>query len=374
MAELAIKQSEFSEKENSTDSVLKFYVLSIVAVVFISYIGVLPENFQQIVTESIPGLSGSIIPVDEVYLRNIVDITQAIFSFSLLLTLLSAIFIIYKRNLVEILGVLFLGILPRERKVWGIVRDKTNYAPIPFSQIRLFKLNDSDQSKVQVQQNVADLDGRYRILFDNKEGKFFLEAKATGFKPYYKEISFINTLVNSDLIIDDILMERLDNTSSSTASKLSYIRPRINNLLIRFIYVFNILNIPLAAFITLNNPIIINWIFSLTAILTTIWNTRVVRERFYSSPGKILDKDEQPIQNVNVELFTNNQKLSSIRTSSDGTAKFDVDPGSYLIQIATSSKLTELMAVRINSKGYLDHDIKADLRSTGDSSLLNPFM
>lgn len=311
--------------------------------------------------------------MDAGYLQQVINITNISFSLILPLTILAGIFIIYKRNIFEILGILFLGLIPRERKLWGVVRDKTNFDPIPFAQVRLFKVDESTNSKTPVQQNVADMDGRYRILVEDKHSKYFLEAKASGFEPYYKEINSINTLINSDIVIDDILMQRSNDDYVTFRSKISYLRSKINGILVRLLFVLSILSLPLAIFVTLNNPIIINLIFSFTTIVGVLWNIKVVKGRYRPNPGKILNLKGEPIENVIVELFENNQKIATLRTAAKGVVKFDTAPGTYLIRIASNKKVTGFIPIRINVHGYIDKDVKVDLSTSGESSLLNPF-
>jgi hypothetical protein len=352
---------------------LKIYIYVMVLIILVIYSGILPINIQQLISEQIPGLSGLLVTIDESYRQTINRISDIQYAVTFGVAVLSVIFLIWRRSLHEILGIVAFGMIPRERKVWGILRDKNTLIPVAFSEIRLFSIDEAG-NRVLVAQSVSDLDGRYRIQLKRIEDKHILEVKASTYKVYTKEIKLINTLINSNLIVDDILLERDEAEQITIASQINRFRPRLNIFLMGVIFIAGLINIPIGVFATINNPVLINFIFLASTIITNIWNFRIVNERFNPKVGRVLDSHKKPIPNITVELYNSNMKLGVAKTNSKGVVKFDIEPGLLLLKPLFNSGKGIFIPVRIDTRGYLEQDIIIDSSErVEEQSLISPF-
>lgn len=373
MKEDISKRVVFYKESNKLDLILKVYLIVIILLIVISYIGILPENIQHLVTEDIPGVSGRILTIDQNYHNVVIEINNLQLTFSAILSVLAAIFIIWRRNLSEVFAILFLGMIPREHKFWGIVRNKSNLKTLPFIQIKLFKINPLVDMPEFISQSVSDLDGRYRIDIDNFEKDLALKINTNGFKVFNKKVNQINTQITNKLIVEDIFLEPVNQNERDFLYKFNDLRPLINKIIIWVIFLNYLVYFPFSIWILLNNPVLINWLFALVMFITNIWNIMVIRNRYFSKPGIIMDKFNRPLTNQIFDLYDESKRITSSTTNNKGIINFDIEPGTYLIKPISEAK-GEFIPIRINNKGYIDTNVVIyDFSKEGSGSLLNPF-
>jgi hypothetical protein len=362
------------------DIVIAVYVITIMAIIAISYGNVLPQEITRYLSDSIPGVSGHIIPVDAKYVATVIELSNITMSLSIVFTIVAGIFLVRSRNIFEMLAIFVASMLPRERKFWGVVFDENNQQAIPFSTIRVVRKEVPNHPQV-ILQTVTDLDGRYRLNLRERLGNLYLEVQAPSYQIVQKEINFLNVLTSGNEVIDDIGLVRQAASPNIWKERFYSLRPKMYVFLKWVVYLSALTGFPFAFFVFLNNPVVINFIFLTVMIVSAIWNTMVIRDRHNPDAGKILTANRKSIASAQVELFDNHRKLTSATTDANGIPQFTIPSGVYLIKVSlvTGKQIitTSLVPVKVTNQGYLSNHIVLDLADLSkvplQQALLNPF-
>jgi hypothetical protein len=312
------------------------------------------------------------------------DLTTDYLIFAIIVGALGAIISIGTRDVFEVLALFFTGMLPRERKYWGVIFEQDTGKPVAFVPVRLF-MYEEGQGKL-VAQTVTDTDGRYRLHVENpRDKRYTIEIHYPGYEPVVTDVQQYLVIGNYELISDIPLIK-----SKSAARKLQtwfyYHRSKLFNYLFLSIYVIYIVFWLLAIVMTINSPIFINLLFNLPMMtITLIWNTQVVGARFKPVIGKVVDLDtKQPIPSALVNVYTNQAETITAMTDNTGIVKLNMPSGIYRTLVSANNYLMlggdtqGLKIVKVGKDGYIDKDVllkkKTNMQTpSSGSSLLNPF-
>ncbi len=341
----------------------------------ISYSGVLPRQISTYLVDLVPGVSGFLFPIDQEYVELTIIWGDVGFLIGAFITILSVIFLFRSRSYLEVIGYFWAGLLPHERKFWGVVSESQSEKPVPFASVRLL------QKGKLISQTVADVDGRYRLAVPNQMNGLYLEVKASGYKNYQKRMNLVDILANSNEITIDIAIQKLVESQNLIRRLYIFLTPKIKNFLLVSLLLGQILITPFHFIITINNPIITNILGSIASLVSLYWNFKVLQNRRKVGAGKIISLyTNDPVKSAVVEVYDNHKKLASSLSNPEGVVRFDIDPGSYFVGVVykddEKTEKTEFLPIKITYKGYLNADIyvKLDVEQKElKSNLPNPF-
>ncbi len=320
---------------------------------------------------------GAIINIIFVSLMFLVGI---LFIVSIALTIIGMLLLSQSRNVFESILLVTSFAIPRQRKHWGVIFDQTSNAPVPFASVRvLAKLKDNQLT--QVTQTIADLDGRYRVYIADKTKTYSLLINAPGYKDSGRLLENLQT----NEIIEDMALNPVGKQERNFSSWLANLRPQISNRVINYLFLLSIL----AAFFALYNLVQyrrpVDYIAAVIYGFGVIWNTLFFRDRRIRTAGRILDQEQdKPIESAFVRILRGGKTLVSAVTDKNGIVKFDLEPGTYLLEvnkpnyeiISDSLSQSNIDMVKITAQGYLSKNVLMRRMATGtgkDNDLMNPF-
>ncbi len=314
--------------------------------------------------------------LDEIYVNSF----RVFFVLSMISAVAGTFVLSHNRNPLEILG-LFIGyIIPRRRKFWGVVFDSVNGKPIPLVKVCIVKVDDKE-SKV-ITEAVTDMDGRYRILIENIEEDYYIEARSSGYVNYRKSIySKYKSLIKKE-IIEDISLDRINHKVNTIRGFRNYIKPKAYNSLIAYLYILTLISFLWAFYGILAYPGLDTLIFFVVYTFALVWNTWIIFERVHEKPGRIIDiTTKQPIGGAFVYFFYKNDEVLQVLCDENGIVKADLKPGEYDVKVSKKNykmfSSDGLKHIHVNQEGYITKDIflwKLDPRiATKEALLANPF-
>src|SRR5690606_36606117 len=131
------------------------------------------------------------IPYDHLYIQ-----IQRIFYFiSLISAAIGTVVFSRGRSFIDALGIFVAFIIPRKRKLSGTVYDINKSQPIAFTSIRIIRKQASKETVVA--SAITDLDGKYKIYLDEITESLYIQARASGYAIYEKELTglYKNTVI-----------------------------------------------------------------------------------------------------------------------------------------------------------------------------------
>lgn len=346
----------------SGDIAFAVYITSVMTLIITAYFIEVPPEVKQYLTESVPGVSGRLIPVDSQYYWVIIQISNVTLGAALIFSLLAAIFIARRRNVFEIFAVMAAGMLPRERKYWGVISDVNSSAKVAFASIRVYKLSNGNRELIA--QTVADLDGRYRIEIKEKLPEVILKVEAPDYQPYEQTIKSTSLDNATWVLLTDIELVKLQATKSSWQKFLSDIRPRMYIFLVWSIAIFTFISWVVGIVAAVNNPVFVSLLYVVVYTVSIIWNFKVIQSRINPDKGRIINKNANlAIFNAQIDLFNADTKLATGRTDKDGVVNFAMPKGRYTIKITVPGIAIDfpVMEVNLSSQGYLTKNIFLDI-------------
>jgi hypothetical protein len=328
--------------------------------------------------------TGIFIPQGEAFLQFTVNVTSVYLAFATVIGLLGALLSIGSRNIFEVLALFLFGMLPRERKYWGVVFDQSNNQPISFIPVRLFA-HDGDKPKL-ITQTVTDSDGRYRLHIEKSEDKkYTIEINYPGYEPVISEVQQY-VAIGSYEFVNDIPLVKSENTGTRLLHWFYHYRPRLFAYLFFLIYYSYIGLFIMQLLLTINEPIFINVFTVITLGFTFIWNRRIVRQRLKPVIGKVMDADSRaPVPSALVNLYTNETEKISAVTDDKGVVKLNIPSGMYKTLVSAKGYVLlakdeqGLQLVKVGKDGYIDKDILLKKQEgvheseEAGADLINPF-
>ncbi len=266
-------------------------------------------------------------------------------------------------------------LLPRRKKYWGIVYDSEENRPISFATLRVF-----NSSGNMVSQTVSDIDGKYGLLVE-EPGNYKLEARAVGFANFEREI--VISEENDELeVVEDVPMQKIDESSRNFLVNLSYSRSSIYNAFRKLLFILTIVGFIYSMYAALVSPLTTNimilvFYFVLFAAHIYVFTKKTVK-------GRVVDqKTGESVGGASVRIYQDNRQISIALTNNNGELKLKLKPGKYQALASKQgyqmySKDGEssqylLVDIEINNYGYITEDIlitKLGGKNTRDS---NPF-
>jgi hypothetical protein len=345
-----------------------------------TYLGVNPNN-ENLFTNFLQNVSPFLY-------ANRVALFQYIHGTAYLIITLVIILLLPGRSVIETAGLLFLFMIPNQRKNWGVILDQRSNKPLPFASILIEKILDDDSTEFLLQR-VANMDGRYRLSFQNPKAKVRLTVKADGFQTFVKTIS-PNSLTSKVNIITDIHLKNLDQKTSLTRRVLHKINYEWINSIIYLVYFlsFILVLLSIAEIGLVTTQLTITQMVMYT--IPFIWNTIILYRRFNVRAGKLIDEATgEAIEGAQITIFnTEGEQIGSYFTNKDGIVNFDLEKGTYIMRVSKQGyeymldgdNLYSLVKrVEINSKGYLNKNLfllRSDSTSESQmrsSTLISPF-
>lgn len=286
------------------------------------------------------------------------------------------------RNLIEKIMLLQAYALPRERDYWGKVIDKKTRAPIAFASVRLLRVQEGKNKFVA--QSVADIDGRYRLYLNAREGNFVLEFVNPGYKTITQELTATmvqpNRAIRSTVFMEkeneDVKVNILEKVFSDN-------KEDILKLMTAIIVGLSMTTFAHAVYTLINHFNFVavgNFIFYGFALP---WNVFVIWERRKFNPGKVINSENnQPVAGVAIKVFMEGGNMVSVLSDKDGILKFDVEPGEYKMQVSkpgfsVRSNGEDILSLNVNKDGYLQTNIylipSSRLHVNQNALLASPF-
>ena len=345
------------------------------------YWGSVPADF---LNEILGGVEGRLFPFTPEVFKFTQDISNFYFMLTTITSIVAAFISLGTRDVFEVIALFFFGMLPKERKYWGVVFDEISGKPIAFIPVRIFKY-EGEKPKL-LASTVTDTDGRYRLQVstrDKIETRYAIEISASGYEPFMQDIAEYLVIGNYELI-NDVPLKRAKSTANPIVRWFYYNRTRIYNWLFIFIYVEYIALLLLTIVFFINGPIFINYFGTITIGVSVIWNTYVVRHRIAPQIGKVIDSDgKQPLQSSLVTIYQNKGQSVAAITNEAGIVRVNMPAGMYKALASAqgymmlSADAQGMAVIKVGRDGYIDRDIlmkkAAGAEVPKDASLLNPF-
>jgi 5-hydroxyisourate hydrolase-like protein (transthyretin family) len=331
-------------------------------------------------TELISSAIGAIINIIFV---SLIFLLAILFALSVALTIIGMLLLSQSRNLLESILLVVSFAIPRQRKHWGVIFDQSTNSPVPFASVRVVTKTNENQI-TQIAQTVADLDGRYRLYVADRTRTYNLLVSAPG----YADAARLVENLKANELVEDIALNHVGVQDKNLRLWLSNLRPQISNRVISYLYFLSILATFFAVYNLVQYRRQIDYIALLIYGFGFIWNTLFFRDRRSSKAGRILDEaNDVPIESAFVRVLRGGKTLTSAVTDANGVAKFDLEPGTYLLEVnkpnyaIVSDSLTEgnLDMVKINAQGYLSKNVLLRKQQSPvdptkpESDLMNPF-
>lgn len=272
---------------------------------------------------------------------------------SLLLVIFTA-----AKELLERLGFLIGGIVPRKKKYWGIVFDAHKSQGVPFAIVRIY----STTGKL-LTTTVTDVDGLYGVALDST-GNFIVEAKAKGFKVFKTKVT-IRDLTTPEIILD-IPLERLGKNLGILRILWFYYLPELIKLVRILILIIMFVGFFYSFYVFILFPILINLIIILVYFLLIIFNFWMEQKNKRNVEGKVVElKSHSGLGGTTVILFNSAGEQQDVRlTNKNGIAKLRAKHGSYKVQAHKNGyQMAELpekqtsMDIKVDKRGYLSKAI-----------------
>jgi len=371
-----------NDKVRERNLELLYYIYLVIAIYFAVGLvaGSLPADLGDNLLKSPRGI---LFPPDEAFVEFTVTLTSAYLVFATIIGFLGALLSIGTRNVFEILALFFFGMLPRERKYWGVVFDQDTNHPISFIPVRLFEY-EGDKPKL-LSQTVTDSDGRYRLHIEKPEAKrYTIEINYPGYEPVITELQKYVAIGNYEFV-NDIALVKSNNVKAQVLKWFYYNRPRLFTYLFLSIYYVYAFFWLIQFIFVINEPIFINILVAVTYTVTFIWNTKILRQRLKPAIGKIKDAEtHKPISSAIVTLYTNEAEKISAITDDQGVVKLNIPSGMYKMLVSAKGYLLlskdekGLELVKIGKDGYIDKDVLLQRQvgsevSVAGAELINPF-
>jgi len=354
------------------------WALGNIASIFFSYQDLVTQSSQVLDTNS-QTLSST--AFEEKSSNSIEVIFKASFKPFLILSTVSVILgviVLYNgRTFLEMLYMFDFFMVPRQRKYWGTILDSHTRGPISLALITLKGVDSKKELRT-----VSDLDGRYRIRISDLKEKYIIEVKAEIYKPFTKEIdSSLGSIISRGEFIEDIVLYRADDVTSTFNSNLAKIRSKLYAPLIIYLSLLSFFGFILYLNQSIIKPGVDSFLGAIFFGIASVWNIIIITERIRNRLGKIVDQNGKPIGGVVINLFNKDDKVDSLLSDENGIVKFQTETGIYKILVAKDgyelhNSKDGFIEVKINNDGYLTKDIV--LEQTGEVSntssvLMNPF-
>jgi hypothetical protein len=344
-------------------------------------------DFSVFLFEKISGVSSNVVFAeqgnyigDQIFTANYYYVFMFI---AIVVSIIGMIVLTKRRSILTGLALIVAFMLPREQESWGTVRDKETGQPLPFAIIRIIKKETSPEQFV-VQETVADLDGKYRIVLAELNPDYRISVSAPSFITTVDKISFIDASGESTInVIQDVTLAR--STDEATVNKFTFLRPKLYSFLIWVVYIFCVLMLLQSiAYIFFYPDSWYGYIMTVIYTVGTIWNTWIMLSRYKKKNGKVIDADtNEPLSGVFVNIYNLESKslLDSKLTGKDGLVRLHVRGGKYLLSAAKSGFAIEdasvkegLLEVKVNELGFLNSNIAMKSHGTSNNSgLSSPF-
>lgn len=96
----------------------------------------------------------------------------------------------------------------RRRRYWGIIVDEKSHNVVSFAKVKLIKFEKTGEriSKKFLSSTISDYKGRYYFNYKGKFENLFIEAKALGYKKFYKEIDTLSHISENSEIVYDVFL------------------------------------------------------------------------------------------------------------------------------------------------------------------------